>query len=71
MPCHYVGYYAMLIMVIPYHKPPQITSITTVLMGTTILHSSNRFFSNGQNHIIFANAFKCAFRCITKVTSLR
>ena len=28
-------------------------------MGTTILHSSNRFFSNDQNHIIFANAFKC------------
>jgi hypothetical protein len=52
-------------------KPPQITIILTVLLGTTILHSSDRFFSNDQNHITFVNAFKCTFRCITKVTSLR
>ena len=38
--------------------------LITVLIGTTILHSSNRFFTNVQNHIFFVNTYKCTSRCI-------
>ena len=48
-----------LIGVASYLNTGIVTDVSLVLSGTTILHSSNRFFPKGQNHISIENTFRC------------